>query len=530
MRRRSPSKPAPDPSVTDAALEALNADELRTFIRDMMPWFDDALLARFTSEVVDRAARNASEWTPQSPADNLVDEIEGFAEAAKRIGYAEPWEVDAYLREGSSAFLSKRYPGAVKIFEALLIPIARAEIDLGQHEMVEEVLGVDPADCAAQYVVSVYMTSPTKERGESVLSAIDAVHGMGRMWEPLRELERVALEPLPELDAFLSQWRRLVQTRVENQRRSDWDSETDRWLREVVRRTEGISGLADVARASRRTGDLQAWCRALVEAGDWSAALEAHIEAAELVQNNEHVRGHLLDGAALAAQELGRGDLAKHLEHAWRQAPSMVRLRRWLGTATTKKDIDVLVAEACAACPKDANRQQALLHVLGEEFVAAAHLLRNAPGLDWSRREHPGHLLFPLFVGLLGTGDVEEWFVEEDESEAPLARLRDPDAPQLGTPPLVVLLEVAGVAQPDDLATRSKIFSALRCAAEQRLVGVTENKRRRHYGHAALLAIACARVDGSPEGGAWLARLRDRYRRFSALQREFKAIGGRRQP
>ena len=43
-----------------------------------------------------------------------------------------------------------------------------------------------------------------------------------------------------------------------------------------------------------------------------------------------HWRGELLDGAALAAQELGRPDLSKRLEAAWRVAPTLTRLVRWL--------------------------------------------------------------------------------------------------------------------------------------------------------------------------------------------------------
>ena len=37
------------------------------------------------------------------------------------------------------------------MFEALLPPIAVGEIDLGQHELVDEVLTVDTHACVAQY-------------------------------------------------------------------------------------------------------------------------------------------------------------------------------------------------------------------------------------------------------------------------------------------------------------------------------------------------------------------------------------------
>ena len=61
----------------------------------------------------------------------------------------------------------------------------------------------------------------------------------------------------------------------------------------------------------------------------------------------------------------------------------------------------------------------------------------------------------------------------------------------------------------------------MRIAAEKRIAGVTANKRRRLYGHAAALALACAQVDGSTTGTNWLEEIRKEYRRYPALQREF---------
>ena len=118
-------------------------------------------------------------------------------------------------------------------------------------------LGVDSAVCATQYVVSMYMTSAPKNRGKAVLSAIDQMHGIGHFWEPLRELERVAVEQLPDFDDFLVHWKALVEERVQKDRKNDWDSDEDRWLREVVQRTQGPEGLAEVARASKRADDLR---------------------------------------------------------------------------------------------------------------------------------------------------------------------------------------------------------------------------------------------------------------------------------
>jgi hypothetical protein len=162
MPRRRIAKPVPDRSVTEAALEAMDVMELRALIRDMLPWLDEETHARFVNALVDRAARNPSDWVPEGPTDAAVNEILAFVRAAQRVGYAAPSDIDDYLGQGSNAFLGRNYQAAVQIFRALLIPIDNVDIDLRQHEMLDEVLGVDVATCATQYAVSVYMTSTPK--------------------------------------------------------------------------------------------------------------------------------------------------------------------------------------------------------------------------------------------------------------------------------------------------------------------------------------------------------------------------------
>lgn len=201
--RRYRSKPVADASVTEAALDAIDADRLRTLVREMLPWFDEALHARFVNALVDQAARNGSGWVPPEPTDAIVEEVEAFAEAAMRVGSAEPAEVDAYLRQGANAFLAKNYTAALQIFRALLIPVGDAEIDLGQHEMIDEVLGIDAATCATQYAVSVYMTATPTNRGREVLAAIDEMRSIAHLWEPLRKLEHEAIEPYLTSTIFL---------------------------------------------------------------------------------------------------------------------------------------------------------------------------------------------------------------------------------------------------------------------------------------------------------------------------------------
>jgi len=533
MARRHVSQSKPDPSVIDGALETMDAEELRALVRDMLLELDDRAHGRIVNSFIERAARGASGWTPPGPSAKGVAEVISFVAAATRVGYADASEVDDYLRQGANAFLGKDYAAAFEIFGALLPPIGEGDIDLGQHELVDEVLGADLSTCAAQYVVSMYMTAAQDHRAQAVHAAIDEVEAVGSFWEPLREIERVAIEPLPGFDEFLPRWRALIEASEGPERRGDWNTDKDHWLREIVQRMEGSEGLARIARSTKRADDLRAWCQALFESRNWKAALSAYGEAAELVADDAYSRGDFLDGAALAAQELGRKNLPVWLERAWREAASMLRLRRWLGSSNSKRSALKRAGLALDACPKKAHRQRTLLHVLLGDHESAAKLLAAAPGLGWSDSEHPGHLLFPLFHNLLGGGlmdpppalpvrwpsrrmdmDELEWMDDED------------DEPRLATPGVDEIVELVGIDQSLNDSARTAVLKAMRTAAEKRLAGVIENKRRRHYGHAAQLVAACAALD-SNEASRWVAGIRAEYSRFSALQRELDKHVGR---
>jgi hypothetical protein len=498
----------------------------------MLLELDDKTHGSVINSLIQRAARGGSAWVPAALSDDEVAAALAFAKAAERIGQADPSDVDEHLRRASGAFLRKDYSAAHRIFGALLRPIGDGEINLGQDEMVDEVLGADTTACAAQYVVSMYMLSPPAERVAAVRAAIEEVQGLGHFWEPIQELERVAVEPLPGLKDFLPKWRALIAQQLAGDRNRGGDTEEDRWLREVVQRIDGSDGLAKIARTTKRADDLRAWCRSLVDAGDWKAALPAFEEAAGLVADKDYARGELLDGAALAAQNLGRKDFSAWLERAWRAGPSMLRLRRWLGSAGSKAALRTRASEALSACPKQATRQRAFLHVLQGEFEPAAKLLAAAPGLGWSAGEHPGHLLFPLFTRLLGgkkkaTSPRTELMLRcEMDLEELEAMTADEHEPRLAAPEVDQLLELAGVSTLPNSETRSAVSLAMRKAAESRLAGVTEQKRRRHYGHAADLVGACVSCDASTDTARWVAGLRAEHKRFPALRAEFyRALG-----
>ena len=527
-RRRS-RRPAATHVDLDPALEALDADALRRFIRAHAATLDDELRAVLADALLEHAARHGAGYGPKTPGAEAVREAEGFAAAARRLGYADPNAVDHHLRAATTAFLARDYAAARHIFEALLRPIAAADVDLGEQELVDEVLGVSVHDCAARWVASVYVTSPPADRADNVLEALNAVDAVAPMAEPLAAMERVVLDPLPGLADFLPGWSALLQREAASGPR--WHERSR--LREAVMRAEGTAGLARLARTSKCPEDARAWCTAVAAEGNWAAVLRVNDEAVALVESPPD-RGDFHDAAALAARELGRPDFAARLETAWRVAPTLPRLLRWLLVDGPDPAAVAKRAEtARAACPRGAGRLQGLLAVLAGDLEGAASLLARAPGLGWSRDDHPGHVLFPVLSWALGgepPGSLREAIAAPLHRPAgtvlEVATTDGLEEPRLDTPAVVTVLRAAGVPGNVRPTIRSTVHDALCAAASARVHGVLRERRRRRYGHAALLVACCVELD-TDRAVRWAADLRERTRRFPAFRAALdESLGG----
>lgn len=233
----------------DAMLHALDVEELRAFLKEGLAALEPDVRERL-EDALERRAVTRGGFRPAAPHGAVVDEAAEFARAAKRLGYAEPSEVDDYLRSAISASLAGEQAAACRIFEALLVPIANAEIDLGQREMVEEVLSVELDDCVARYMLATFTEATVTNRAEAVLTALERTHGLGCLVAPLEAMERVLGRPLPDAEAFLDAWIARLETRT--RAGSEWENEEDRWLREAIGRRHGAEGLAHLARTTKR--------------------------------------------------------------------------------------------------------------------------------------------------------------------------------------------------------------------------------------------------------------------------------------
>jgi hypothetical protein len=528
-RRRGTSRvPAEDPDF-DRALEAMTAPELRALLRGVLDALDPERRAAVVDDLLARAVKGHAGWRPSRPSQHIVDDATSFAEAARVVGYADPADVSEHLRLGSKAFLAGDHASARSVFEAFLPPIAGGDIDLGQHELVDEVLGVDAHTCVAQYVTSVYTSTPLSQRADAVLSAMEQANGVGSLLNPIKEMEDVSAGALPDLSTFLPLWvKRLGRFRPS---KDEWENDHERWLREAVFRLDGVEGLERLARKTKRPQACLAWCEALADGRSWAEALLAYDAAATLV-GKSHWRGELLDGAALAAQQLGRADVPRRLEAAWRAAPTVRRLLRWMGSdGHSVATLRAKATKALTRCPKNAGRQCGLLRVLVGDLCGAADLLSKASGLGWSSEDHPGHLVFPLFAVLLADGTTkrvgDELLAElESTGRDPVESFFDDDAekkPKLATPSMVALIQEVrpGIKMTD--ADCDVAIGAMRSAAERRVEGILGNSRRRHYGHAALLVASClafAPRVREAELSKWVAGLRQQYSRRYAFREE----------
>jgi hypothetical protein len=515
-----------------SAVRALDGEDLRTFVLETLESMDEAPRRQLEDALLRRAATKTG-WRPAPPSEALVAEVEHFAEAARRVGQADPGEVDEYLRQGMKASLAGDHAAAQSIFAALLSPIGNGDIDLGQHELVDEVLAVDLNDCVARYLAAVYLTTPIPQRADALLEAVSLGHSFGYAYDPLGAIEKALSGPIPDIDQLLPLWIDRLTKSARSER--DWESDEERWLRQAVERHEGVAGLECIARATKRPEAVRAWCAAVAAAGDWQRTLVAYEAAAELV-SSETWRGDFLDGAALAAQVLHRKDATAKLEAAWLGAPSLPRLLRWLDADNASAAmIERRAAKALNAKATKSPRLTGLLHVFVGDITIAAKLLQQAPGLGWSNGDHPGHLLFSVFVWMLGGGAVSGSLRERvltTLSQSTQSRLDEgfdgfddlhpqSNAPRLSMPDVLDLLRRLNRSEDISAADRAIMLEALKAAAARRTDGVLAEKRRRHYEHAALLIGCCVELDlaTSKDGiPSWIDVLRARASRFPAFQ------------
>ncbi|MBN2526843.1 MAG: hypothetical protein JXR76_10660 [Deltaproteobacteria bacterium] len=434
------------------------------------------------------------------------------------------WAKDAIVRYAQKSLEKQRHatPGEQKI--AKLLAFANS---------AEQQNWTDLSQCVSQYAVCVYLEiANLEERIDALADLFHELQQLANFDAPLGAMEAAAVNPLPDFEAFMTQWRLQLTAIVENGH-SEWENSEERWLREVTLRMDGITGLGILAKKSRNPGDFDAWCLALKQNDDWAGALAAYRMAVRTVHcDKTRTLARFYDGAALAAKQLGDRDALRFLKNAWLAQPPLKRLRCWLGAADTSDERLKIGKMALAKCPVDELAQRAFLLLQQSDVIGAARMVGSASGLGWSSFQHPGHSMVPLLCGVFENGEevlrslenvLESPSVDdfsgcteiEGGCEETISKSVMP-CPE----PAALLQSVDDLCKSygNDVSVQKAVLKELKKAARKRVQGIVGNQRRRHYGHAALLMTLCVRLDDGSDTRKWFDGLKQEYRCYPAFQ------------
>jgi hypothetical protein len=78
---------------SDSALDAMTAEELRAFVRDILESLDDEPRSALLDSLIGHAARGSSGWKPSGPSGRVVEEVERFVRGAmqRRVFRPHGW-------------------------------------------------------------------------------------------------------------------------------------------------------------------------------------------------------------------------------------------------------------------------------------------------------------------------------------------------------------------------------------------------------------------------------------------------------
>jgi len=376
-------------------LSVLDAEELRIFVRALHDRLDGDGRRVLLDALRDHAARSRSGWRPAAPEHARVEADLQAVAAAVEDGCEDPERVDGWLSHADDAFLAGDFASARSLYFAVLHALANGAVDVGADEVPSEVLSSDLSRCELRCAVAAYRSAAPAERALKVLEVVRELLVVAPPGHLLHDLEEAAGAPLPDLDAFLPGWIDLLRTETSGGKSPP---QFDRWLAEATLRRDGVAGLGRLALSTGNTGTLRDWCRQVQDAGDWAAALDANERAAKALGRSAEA-AFFLDGAALAARELGRSDFVQRIDDAFRAGPTLARLTRLLAAGSPgASELRRRAAGTLARGDALSDRLRGLLSLVAGNVEAAARLLEAAPGLGWSRPDHPGAILFPALA------------------------------------------------------------------------------------------------------------------------------------
>ena len=571
-------------------LAACSAEELRAIIEGMAQSVQPLAREGFLQKL--RPATQPTGAEQPVSGEDLLAEIESLTEDFQdQIERADEWEErygwDDYHDEDSLgpyeefvdplSGLFDRVDGAFDLGDRRLARTAYEKLfaffdledEFGRGVSEYDLHDVDTDEVVARYLRAVYETETAAARPRVLFEKMRGVRSCGVRTRPmLDDLIQIAPEPLPDQDRFLADWDEFL--------RKQEGPDADAWLREATRLGRGTRGLETLARSegTKRPRAYLDWLAALEEEGKHRKALTAAREALKTLPGDLPIRAAVADHLCRAAERLRDSKAVREGKwEAFHAKPELMRLVDLWGAAPSGPERTKLMRKASQHVKTYLSQSRerdtsdvrfgsgqfgtddleepasidtvvlAHAHLFAHQWDAAHQLAAKEKALGWTYGDNPQKLVVPFFLmwlsgkrpaqlppnlaqlwqgGLTASSARYSWSLpSEDDEEAE----RTPILEQLKTAYQELLPH-----KPPSQAKQKVLLSWCLKVARKRTDAIVGNQRRRSYGKAAVLTVACVEVlelRGAPkEANELLQETRDRFPRHRSFQRELsQAVG-----
>jgi hypothetical protein len=557
--------------AVEQRLAASSADELRAVLRVMAqetpPSERQGFLAKLTppQTTPDAAPRIPQEELLAEIAD-LAQEIEAEMENAEEWVERYEWDEDyddedslgqyeefiapltALFDQTQTAFDYGDFPLACAAYQQLFA-LLQTEDEYGRGVHLTDLSGINAEETVARYLRALYETTAPAERPAALYAQMPSMRTLLRRRVMLDDLIQISPRPMPDQNTFLEAW--IAHLRAQD---APSGSDADAWLREAVWLAQGVTGLADLARAEgvTRPRAYLDWFIALLETEQYAEVVTAAQAALQTLPAERPIRAAIADQLCEAAAKLNQ--------------PTVVREGRW--QAFFAKPTETRLLDLWEAEPDPAARlllmQQALRRVqtykpsasqpnfsvwnwgdtletpaspsmtllahacmLAGEWDAAQQLAAPANVLGWTSATSHQALVVAVFLALLAgetpaalTGSLAQIWKSGVHHSAGF----------LTDSALSLRFDHAYTAQfaqtqwPNDVQARYLAWCL--DVARRRVEAIVGGQHRKSYDKAAILTAACAetlRQRGDQAAAtAFVSEIRTRFPRHSAFQAELK--------
>jgi hypothetical protein len=498
-------------------------------------------------------------------AHSWMDEDGGFYDDEDSLGpYARFLEPLMELFDRTAGVFDRGATAlAREAYRRLFFEALEVEDDYGRGARVRDLPEAEMRGARARYLRAVYEGERGARRPAMLFDQmlrLELVVRGGRV--TLSEVIAARPEPLPEQEEFLRAWIALLRLQP--------GAAADLWLREAIRLSEGTRGLAAFAleEGARHPRAYVDWVAALRDEGTIEESMAAAREALRALPPERPIRAQIAD--FLSAAALSRIDPEALQEGRWEAftaypgvsrlldlreaAPPgdrIARMReaaRWLAEVLERRKIgwtepwdpgvDMEAERPFGVWGAPAVLAHALL--LGGEWEAA-RAISDLPDLTlgWSSPNNPQGVVVPALLRLLSSSPATlsaNLTIVWERTGTHGAGIRSFDEDDEGTRAREIKRLTAAYQElPEQAPMDAGVARALVrwCVdmSERRAQAIVEQQHRGAYPRAAALLAACAEalnVQGQEsEASALVQRLKARFPRHTAFQRELDAAMGR---